>query len=197
MWQVQTYFINRRYISHWICGAQIGIFAPCDLFIAASLFTHLNYYSTMGLFSFIKNAGAKVFGPKKPEAPQLTEEQAKIQALHNTVRELGIPVNGLQIDLAEQVIVEGETGNNADREKIILALGNVEGVGAVADNIKVLNPEPESVFHEVKKGDSLSKIAKDVYGDPMKYPLIFEANKPMLSHPDKIYPGQILRIPPL
>jgi len=150
----------------------------------------------MGLFSFIKDAGKKVFG-KKNDAPTLTAEQAKIEGLRDAVAALGIPVNGLNIELAEQVIVSGETGNNADREKVILALGNVEGVGAVADNIAVLNPEPESTFHAVKGGDSLSKIAKEVYGDPMKYPLIFEANKPMLSHPDKIYPGQILRIPPL
>lgn len=150
----------------------------------------------MGLFSFIKSAGSKIFN-KKESAPQLSEEQAKIKALHDSVASLGIPVSGLEIELAEQVIVSGSTGTNADREKIILALGNVEGVGAVADNIHVANPEPESVFHEVKKGDSLSKIAKEVYGDAMKYNAIFEANKPMLSHPDKIYPGQILRIPAL
>jgi len=147
----------------------------------------------MGLFSFIKGAGQKLFGKKKEEeAPvQLT----KIDALKSEVSRLGIPVSGLNIELAEQVIVSGSTETNADREKIILALGNVEGIGSVADNIAVTNPEPESVFHEVKSGDTLSKIAKDVYGDPMKYPAIFEANKPMLEHPDKIYPGQILRIP--
>ncbi len=150
----------------------------------------------MGLFSFIKGAGKKIFGSKET-APTLTAEQTKIQALNNTVAELGIPVNGLRIELAEQVIVEGNTDTNANREKIILALGNVDGIGAVSDNISVLNPEPESIFHEVKSGDSLSKIAKEVYGDPMKYNAIFEANKPMLSHPDKIYPGQILRIPAL
>ncbi len=150
----------------------------------------------MGLFSFIKGAGKKVFG-KKETAPTLTAEQAKIKALNEAVSELGIPVSGLRIELAEQVIVEGSTDTNADREKIILALGNVEGIGAVADNIKVYNPEPESTFHEVMSGDSLSKISKRVYGDPMKYNIIFEANKPMLSHPDKIYPGQILRIPSL
>ena len=150
----------------------------------------------MGLFSFIKKAGKKVFR-KKESAPTLTAEQEKIQALRQTVSELGIPVNKLEIELAEQVIVSGVTGTNADREKIILALGNVEGIGAVADNIDVTNPEPESVFHEVKSGDTLSKISRDVYGDAMKYNIIFEANKPMLTHPDKIYPGQILRIPPL
>ena len=149
----------------------------------------------MGLFSFIKNAGKKVF-TREASAPALTAEQEKIKALEVTVNQLGIPVSELKIELAEQVIVSGATGTNADREKLILALGNVDGIGAVADNINVLNPEPESIFHAVESGDSLSKIAKEVYGDPMKYNAIFEANKPMLSHPDKIYPGQMLRIPP-
>jgi nucleoid-associated protein YgaU len=58
-------------------------------------------------------------------------------------------------------------------------------------------PEPEAQWHTVVSGDNLSKIAKKFYGDANKYPVIFEANKPMLSHPDKIYPGQMLRIPPL
>jgi len=60
----------------------------------------------------------------------------------------------------------------------------------------VETPEPEAKFYTVVSGDSLSKIAKEYYGNAMKYPVIFEANKPMLSHPDKIYPGQVLRIPP-
>ncbi len=56
--------------------------------------------------------------------------------------------------------------------------------------------EPESTYREVKSGDTLSKIAKEAYGDANAYMKIFEANKPMLSNPDKIYPGQKLRIPP-
>jgi nucleoid-associated protein YgaU len=56
---------------------------------------------------------------------------------------------------------------------------------------------PEAVFYTVVKGDTLSRIAKQHYADANKYPAIFEANRPMLTHPDKIYPGQVLRIPPL
>ena len=148
----------------------------------------------MGLFSFFKNAGAKLLGRKTKETaatPELTREQA----LAGEVTRLGIPVSGLNVELAEQVIVRGRTDTNANREKIILALGNVEGIGSVEDHIEVDNPEPEAVFYTVQKGDSLSKIAKAQYGDAMKYQGIFEANKPMLSHPDKIYPGQVLRIP--
>lgn len=153
----------------------------------------------MGLFSFIKNAGAKLFGKKdkKADTPTQPVELSKEDALKAEVARLGIPVNGLNIDFGDHIHVSGSTQTNADREKIILTMGNVAGVSSVSDDITVMNPEPESVFHEVKSGDTLSKIAKDVYGDPMKYPVIFEANKPMLTHPDKIYPGQILRIPPL
>jgi nucleoid-associated protein YgaU len=60
----------------------------------------------------------------------------------------------------------------------------------------VATPADESKYYTVVKGDTLSKISKEFYGNPNKYPQIFEANKPMLTHPDKIYPGQLLRIPP-
>ncbi|MCI5056625.1 MAG: peptidoglycan-binding protein LysM [Flavobacteriales bacterium] len=152
----------------------------------------------MGLFSFIKGAGEKLFGGKKEAEKEV--EDYKITALKKAVQALGIPVQGLDVELAQQVIVKGQTATSADREKLILALGNVDGVGSVEDNITVTNPEPvvlEPVFHEVQSGDTLSKISKEVYGDPMKYNEIFEANKPMLDHPDKIYPGQLLRIPNL
>ncbi len=52
-------------------------------------------------------------------------------------------------------------------------------------------------IHEVKSGDSLSKIAKQEYGDASKWTLIFEANKDILKDPNKIFPGQKLKIPPL
>ena len=149
----------------------------------------------MGLFSFFKNAGAKLFNKKEKAVEAAAPELTREQALAAEVTRLGIPVSNLDVDLCEQVIVKGRTSTNADREKIILALGNVEGVGCVEDHIEVDNPEPEAVFYTVQKGDSLSKIAKAQYGDPMKYNAIFEANKPMLEHPDKIYPGQTLRIP--
>ncbi|MDX1701203.1 MAG: peptidoglycan-binding protein LysM [Melioribacteraceae bacterium] len=144
----------------------------------------------MGLFSFIKGAGKKIFGRKDTPAP-LTKEQA----LAKEVTDLGLPIDNLSVELGTAVIVGGTTDTQANKEKIIIALGNVEGVNAVEDNIVVTNPEPEAVFHTVKSGDTLSKISKEVYGDPMRYNEIFEANKPMLTHPDKIYPGQVLRIP--
>ena len=154
----------------------------------------------MGLFSFLKNAGSKLFKKSTPapasEIPTAAPvELTKEQALEAEIRRLGLPVENLSIELCEQVIVHGKANTNSDREKVILTLGNVEGVGCVDDRIEVANPEPEAVFYTVKKGDSLSLISKAQYGDPMKYQMIFEANRPMLEHPDKIYPGQVLRIP--
>jgi nucleoid-associated protein YgaU len=78
---------------------------------------------------------------------------------------------------------------------VILAAGNVHSVAGVEDNMTVDLSQPASKFYTVVKGDTLSKIAKEFYGNANAYMKIFEANKPMLSHPDKIYPGQNLRIP--
>ena len=154
----------------------------------------------MGIFSFIKAAGKKIFG-KKEEAPapaearQISPEQAKLNALQDEIKFMGIPVTNLSLGLGEAVSVSGVTPTNADREKIILTLGNVEGITSVTDNLVVTNPEPEAKFYTVVSGDTLSKISKTQYGDPMKYNEIFEANKPMLKDVNEIYPGQVLRIP--
>ena len=78
-----------------------------------------------------------------------------------------------------------------------MVVGNTAGISGVEDEMMVEIEEPVATFHTVERGDTLSKIAKKVYGNAMKYPVIFEANRPMLTHPDKIYPGQVLRIPSL
>ena len=96
----------------------------------------------------------------------------------------------------DKVTVKGEVATQEEKEKIILAAGNIAGVGSVDDQITVSGPGVAAArFVVVKKGDTLSAIAKIEYGDANKYQKIFEANKPLLSHPDKIYPGQTLRIP--
>ncbi|MEM6698673.1 MAG: peptidoglycan-binding protein LysM [Bacteroidota bacterium] len=164
----------------------------------------------MGLFSFLKNAGSKLFSKNEKDREGTTtdgisEEVArdqKINLLKSVADTIGIDVQNLEIELtgeeSDVVMVYGQVETQEDKEKLILALGNVAGVAGVDDsNITVEKTEPEATFYEVKKGDYLSKIAKEVYGDAMKYPVIFEANKPMLKDPDLIYPGQVLRIPPL
>jgi nucleoid-associated protein YgaU len=78
----------------------------------------------------------------------------------------------------------------------VLCCGNVAGVQGVKDMMSVDQSQPEAKFYTVVSGDTLSKISKQYYGDANKYMKIFDANKPMLTSPDKIYPGQKLRIPP-
>lgn len=158
----------------------------------------------MGLFSFIKDAGAKVFGIGKTteeENAEKAEKAAEIaiekaNKLANAVEILGFEVLDLNIEVDDDnVTVWGQANSQETKEKVILVLGNTEGIATVDDRMTVVIEEPEAQFHTVVKGDYLSKIAKKYYGNAMKYPVIFEANKPMLTDPDKIYPGQVLRIP--
>ncbi|MEG1375932.1 MAG: peptidoglycan-binding protein LysM [Myroides sp.] len=152
----------------------------------------------MGLFSFIKEKGAKIFGKKEQEAPVEEKKTLQAQALLDYVKQLGLPYNKIKLSVTDDdVKVEGEVAEQADAEKIVLAIGNVEGVDQVDNLMTVATPAPQAQFYTVVSGDTLSKISKEFYGDANKYNTIFEANKPMLSHPDKIYPGQVLRIPNL
>lgn len=152
----------------------------------------------MGLLSFIKGVGQKVFNKQEATIPVHEAEPLRASALLAHVKSLGLAYNSLAVKLTgDTVILEGEVAKQEDAEKIALAVGNVEGVGLVDSRLKVATPAPAATYHTVEAGDTLSKIALKVYGDLHKYPLIFEANKPMLSDPDKIYPGQVLRIPAL
>ncbi|MEO6284041.1 MAG: peptidoglycan-binding protein LysM [Dyadobacter sp.] len=152
----------------------------------------------MGLLSFLKGVGEKVFHKEDPATPAPEKEPLRASALLAHVKSLGLAYNNLTVKTSgDTVTIEGEVAQQEDAEKIALAVGNVEGVQVVDNKLKVATPAPEATYHTVEKGDTLSKIAKTVYGDMMKYPIIFEANKPMLTDPDKIYPGQVLRIPAL
>ena len=166
----------------------------------------------MGLMSFMKDAGEKLFGKGEAKAAQdaaasapTAENVAALSkaagdAIIGYVNAQGLPSSSLDVGFdasSATVTVSGQVDDQATKEKVLLCCGNVAGVAAVNDMMTVANPEPEARFHVVVSGDNLSKIAKAFYGDANKYPVIFEANKPMLSHPDKIYPGQALRIPAL
>lgn len=136
----------------------------------------------MGLWNFMKSAGRKlVGGDDLPTAAVLEKE----------VADLGIDTKGAEIKVdGDKVVVSGGDMTQEEREKVILAVGNVEGVAAVE-----ADTSDEPMFHTVEKGDTLWAIAEKTLGSGPKYTAIFEANRPMLSDPDKIYPGQTLRIP--
>lgn len=164
----------------------------------------------MGLFNFIKEAGEKLFGGKEAQAapapgaaptPGASQADLNIKAAsaieaYIATQKLGVSNLKVTFDGAQgKVTVTGEAPNQAAKEKVTLCAGNVASVTSVDNQLSVTNPEPEAQYHDVVRGDTLSAIAKKYYGDANKYPAIFEANKPMLTHPDKIYPGQKLRIP--
>jgi nucleoid-associated protein YgaU len=165
----------------------------------------------MGLMSFIKEAGEKLFGGGEAKAAETAVKSAPTpenvaamsaaagKAIADYIDAQGLKVNALNVAFdatSGTVSVAGIAPDQATKEKVLLCCGNVSGVSKVNDMLTVSAPEPESKWHTVVSGDTLSKIAKTFYGDANKYPVIFEANKPMLKHPDKIYPGQLLRIPP-
>jgi nucleoid-associated protein YgaU len=152
--------------------------------------------------SFLKEAGEKLFGHGEAKAAQPAPadlDRAAGDAIKRYIETLGLGATGLEVSFdsaSATATVVGTAEDQPTKEKILLAAGNVAGVEKVDDKISVVNAEPEAQYHEVQKGETLSKISKQYYGDPNKYNAIFEANKPMLKHPDKIYPGQKLRIPP-
>jgi nucleoid-associated protein YgaU len=154
----------------------------------------------MGLIDFVVHAGKQLFGAGDAAAAPSSDPAVlskRASALESEVKSLGLPVEDLKIKVADQTAyVKGKVPTRADAEKVCLACGNVAGIAKVEDRLDVTTPAPEAKYYTVVKGDTLSKISKEQYGDANKYQHIFEANKPMLSNPDKIYPGQVLRIPP-
>ena len=171
----------------------------------------------MGIFSFAKNIGDKIFNrdddkqsttttnvnttpavsptSQKPAEPS-AQEIANL--LLKRIQDQNVSIDGLKVNYngaTDTVTLSGQAKTQADRERARLAVGNVQYVATVVDDIEVAQAEPESRFHTVKSGDTLSKIAKEMYGNANDYMKIFEANKPMLSDPNKIYVGQVLRIP--
>ena len=168
----------------------------------------------MSLISFFKDAGEKLFGSKEAEAAtqqaqadaanaqaQAAAAQANQGASNAIVAYIAaqnLSADGLSVafDAAKGVVtVTGQAADQATKEKILLCCGNVRGVDKVDDQMTVATPADSSRYYTVVKGDTLSAISKAMYANANQYMKIFEANKPMLSHPDKIYPGQVLRIP--
>ncbi|MFA5619717.1 MAG: peptidoglycan-binding protein LysM [Weeksellaceae bacterium] len=150
----------------------------------------------MGLFSFIKNAGSKIFGGA--DSPE-----EKAEKVRGHVEQFGFDLSQISFVAEDDKIrVSGTAKNLDEKQKILATAGNVDGVDGVEDDLilaeplKFEFPDFSKTMYTVKSGDNLSKISKEVYGNPNLYNKIFEANQPMLKHPDKIYPGQVLYIPP-
>jgi nucleoid-associated protein YgaU len=169
---------------------------------------------SMGIFDFVKNVGEKLgFGDDDDEAAKTAAVKKELESHKLGTDKVDVAVKG------DKVVLKGVVNDQSVFEKAVIAVGNTLGISKVeADELKVVAPDSglkldgkvdmtelvkaatpakQPVFYTVKKGDNLSKIAEASYGKgkASKYTVIFEANKPMLKHPDKIYPGQVLRIP--
>lgn len=173
----------------------------------------------MGISTFVREAGERIvsnakaafqLNPGQDEADEnraatqkrsaSTNDKTTDQAIEDYIRALKLKIDDLKVRFeaaSSTVHVSGVAEDQATKEKVILCCGNIAGVEKVDENISVRQSSQPAQYHTVAKGDSLSAIAKKFYGDANKYQAIFEANKPMLKDPDKIYPGQSLRIPPL
>ena len=194
----------------------------------------------MGIFDFVRNAGAKVgIGKSTDEiaaeeaaavkaetekkaaamaakrnktrqkmraaaaerrsaaAAEKREELRKSIKLEQYVKKMGLDIKLLDIRYDDgTAYIDGEAADAATKDRVILAVGNTEGVEQVDEQITIAKDDgSESEMYVVESGDTLWAIAQATYGDGNRYPDIFEANKPMLDDPDKIYPGQVLRIP--
>jgi nucleoid-associated protein YgaU len=167
----------------------------------------------MGLMDFVKDAGEKLFGRGQAQAAMVevkadpnnetkvnAANDAGADAIQDYIKSQNLSATGLTVTFdgaTSTVSVFGVAPNQETKEKIALCCGNVAGVAKVNNMMSVDQSAPEATFYTVVSGDTLSKISKTNYGEANKYMVIFEANKPMLSDPNKIYPGQVLRIPPL
>jgi nucleoid-associated protein YgaU len=160
----------------------------------------------LGIFKFVKDAGETL-------ARAVGLGGADVEDLTKALNDNGLVIANLTLSIEKDVAtIGGVARNQAEREKAVLVIGNTKGIETVHSNLTLPPPpvvvataapapapapEPESRLHTVAKGDTLWKIAEEMYGNGAKYQTIFEANRPMLKHPDKIYPGQVLRVPPL
>jgi nucleoid-associated protein YgaU len=146
----------------------------------------------MGLFDFVKDVGRQVFNTDAEAADNIKQ--------HLEIKTTGI--TNLEVEFDDGVAtICGDCTNAATRERAILIAGNIQGVEKiVADDLRAPAPPPEepveeAQYYEIVSGDTLGAIAKRFYGNASKYMKIYEANKDIISDPNKIYPGQKIRIP--
>jgi LysM repeat protein len=146
----------------------------------------------MGLFDFAKDIGRQLF-------------DTDAEAADNIKQHLEISLSGVknvEVEFDDGVAtVCGDCVNEATRDSAVLLVGDVKGVEkVVADDLTFPEPKPEEVkekveYYEIVSGDTLGGIAKRFYGSASKYTRIAAANKELIPDPNKIYPGQKIKIP--
>ncbi|WP_295388536.1 peptidoglycan-binding protein LysM [uncultured Thiodictyon sp.] len=141
----------------------------------------------MGLFDFVKDVGKKVFGSDAEAGDKIKAEIEKDNP----------GITGLKVSYDNNVVsLSGTAASPEALEKAVLIAGNIHGVSEVKTDQLSAPPQTAAVdFYIIKKGDTLSAIAKHAYGNANAYPRIFEANREVIKDPDLIFPGQKIRIP--
>lgn len=146
----------------------------------------------MGLFDFARDVGRQLFDTDAEAADNIKQ--------HLEVKMTGI--RNIEVEFDDGVAtICGDCDNQKVRDQAILIAGNVQGVAkVVANDLRAPEPPPEEEpskdqFYEIVSGDTLGGVAKKFYGKASAYMKIFEANKDIISDPNKIYPGQKIRIP--
>ena len=145
----------------------------------------------MGLFDFASKIGKKLFGGDDDPAEKIQEH----------IEQANPGVENLKVEVNDGVAtIKGDAESPAALEKAILMAGNAMGIDEVqAADATVAGQQAQfggdDEFYIIEKGDSLWKIAEKAYGSGIKYKEIFEANREVIEDPDKIFPGQKIRIP--
>ncbi len=143
----------------------------------------------MGFFDFIKDAGAKILGRG--------DDNENVKKLIESEKET-MPIEDLHVEVqGDTVVLKGKAKSAEDKVKAALIAGNIEGISKVdADALETEDTAViDDIFYEIQKGDTLWRVAEIYYKDGSRYKEIFEANREVIKDPDKIYPGQMIRIP--
>ena len=141
----------------------------------------------MGLFDFVKEIGQKLFNRDEEAAEKIKRH---IEAMNPGVTGLGVSFSNGEVSLS------GQAASAEAMEKAVLLAGNVQGVSNVKVDALQAPPVKEKVeYYIIKKGDTLSAIAKQFYGKANEYPKIFEANREVIKDTNLIFPGQKIRVP--
>ena len=158
----------------------------------------------MGIFNFLKAAGKNILTRSELNKKSRNRSNSELKArkegmLEGLIYNADLKIKDLDVELnGDKLTVYGETSIAEHRQKAVLILGNVAGISEVDNRISLTIEDPEEEqyeIYEVQSGDSLSKIAKRYYNDPLKYHIIFEANKHIIEDPNLIYPGQQIVLP--
>lgn len=123
----------------------------------------------------------------------LDQLKAKYQKAIDLGMERGLSWKNVHIE-GEKLLIRGAAPDQAVKNDVWTAIKAIDP--AYADLTADITIDPTLPrLYRVVSGDTLSKIAKQFYGDASKYPRIFEANRDQLSDPDKIKVGQLLKVP--